>query len=73
MGSQMIMANLRNAHSACRRSLFMPMSPVEFKKWTCPLALYFKCPCSMSLGMMMSPVEFKSWLCRHVDFSGPSP
>ena len=39
-----------------------PVSPVDFKKWQCPLSLFLKFPCRF-LNSPMSPVDFKKWQC----------
>ena len=37
-----------------------PMSPVDSKKWQCPLSLFFLNSCRF-LNSPMSPVDFKKW------------
>ena len=37
-----------------------PMSPVDSKKWQCPLSLYFRFSCRL-WNSPMSPVDFKKW------------
>ena len=64
-GSRFPVLNLRNVNVACRCRLFMPMSHVDFEKWSCPLSLSFLTSCRMSLGSM-SPVEFKKCPIRRV-------
>ena len=39
-----------------------PMSPVDFKKWPCPLSLFLRFPCPFFNGPI-SPVDFKKWGC----------
>ena len=34
------MSILRNANLACLCRLILPLSPVEFKKWPCPMYLF---------------------------------
>ena len=48
------------------------MSPVDFKKWQCPLSLILKCPCRFK-GSSVSPVDFKKWPCHPVEFKGQGP
>ena len=38
------------------------MSPVDFKKWQCPLSLFFKFPCRF-LNSPLFPVDFKKGQC----------
>ena len=47
-------------------------SPVDFKKWQCPLSILFKCSC-LFYGGAMSPVEFKKVSCPPVEFKGQGP
>ena len=49
-----------------------PMSPVDFKKWQCPLSLFLKCPCRF-LNSPMSSVHFKKRPCHPVEFKGQGP
>ena len=46
-----------------------PMSPVHFKKWQCPLSLFFKCPCRF-LNSPMSPADLKKRPRHPVKFKG---
>ena len=39
-----------------------PMSPVDFKKWQCPMSL-FKKKYRRFQNSPMSPVDFKKWQC----------
>ena len=48
------------------------MSPVDFRKWQCPLSLIFKCPCRF-YGTSMSPINFKKCPFRPVEFKGKGP
>ena len=38
------------------------MSPVDFKKWQCPLSLFVNCSCRFKKSPM-SPVDFKKCQC----------
>ena len=44
-GSWCHMSILRNDNVACLCHLIFPLSPVEFKKWPCPMSLSFGAPC----------------------------
>ena len=44
------------------------VSPADFKKWQCPLSLFFKCPCRC-LNAPISPVDFKKRQCPLTLFS----
>ena len=48
---------LRNANVACLYRLFIPMSPVEFKKWTCRMSLWPLCPCRVT----NAPCRMSNW------------
>ena len=45
------------------------MSPVDFKKWQCPLSLFLKCSCRFE-DSPMPPVDFKKRECLSVEFKG---